>query len=97
MEPICGSCPFYRGRHTDPEQAAAAERAGLLPRGQCQRFPEIVPKHDTDSCGEHPLVRWTYRRQLAELIAEKVAAALAAPPAKRPASCAETAHRKGKT
>ena len=56
VELICGNCKFYRGRRIDPEMAAA-ERAGLLPRGHCQRFPEIVPKHDSDWCGEHrPLI-----------------------------------------
>ena len=70
MRPICSSCDWFRGRHTDPEQLAAAERSGVgLPRGHCQRFPEVVPKHDTDSCGEHSELMLARMQQLASAFA----------------------------
>jgi hypothetical protein len=75
----CASCVYYQGRRSDPEQQAAAEAAGMpRPRGQCHRYPEIVPKHDSDCCGEHQQLKHTARKILADEIAWAVATAVAA-------------------
>ena len=73
VDALCASCLWYRGRRIDPEMAAAAERAGLLPRGHCLRFPEIVPKHDGDTCGEHSFLAQMRAKKLAEDIAVTIA------------------------
>lgn len=79
----CASCSHFR-----PPPPAVEGKPVLdfvSDRGVCQRAPTSIPKRTNEVCGEHPKFALLRDMQLAGLIADKLAQALAEsePPAKR--------------